>query len=275
LAFAADTIFTMATQPGEQQPEPIDATSKANPSDKLAKGVEAVTVCDTPTDAAIRAAAWVSGFLQTTITQRGSATFAVSGGSTPAAMFSALSGYDIDWRFVHLFQVDERLALKDSADRNLTQLQQRLIDFVAIPPANVHPMPVDDEMAPDARAHEYERTLARFAPNGIDLVHLGLGSDGHTASLLPGDPGLGVTDRAVTFTSLYKGFRRLTLTHPELSKAHSLLWLITGIDKAIPLKQLLRADTSIPAGQVRNRHQTIFCDAAAATVSRSEQLIDS
>lgn len=238
-------------------------------------GIETVTVCDSPEEAANRAAAWVSGFLKTTIAQRGSATFAVSGGSTPATMFLSLTRYDIDWQHVHLFQVDERLAPKGSTDRNLTQLQQCLIDLVAIPTANVHPMPVDDEMAPDARAHEYERTLARFAPGGIDLVHLGLGTDGHTASLLPGDPGLGVTDRAVTFTSLYKGFRRLTLTYPELTKAHALLWLAPGADKAKPLKQLLIGDSSVPAGRVRHRHQTVFCDTAAATMARSEQLLAS
>ena len=136
-------------------------------------GIEAVTICDNPEEAANRAAAWVSGFLQTTIAQRGQATFAVSGGSTPATMFSALARYEIDWQQVHIFQVDERLATKGSADRNLTQLQHSLLDLVAIPTTNVHPMPVDDEMAPDARAHEYERTLARFAPGGIDLVHLG------------------------------------------------------------------------------------------------------
>lgn len=252
----------MATQPGEPLPK-----------SKMANGFQRVTVCDGPAESATRAAAWISGFLKTTITQRGSATFAVSGGNTPAIMFKALSTYDIDWRSVHIFQVDERLAPEGTTDRNLTQLRENLIDLIEVPASNVHPMPVNEEMPPDARAHIYEQTLSRFAPGGLDLVHLGLGSDGHTASLVPGDPAMAVADRSVTFTGLYKGFRRLTLTYPELTKAHALLWLTPGADKAQPLKQLLLGDPSIPAGRVRNRQQTVFCDTAAATEAVAAQLI--
>ncbi len=243
------------------------------PQSKMANGFQQVTVCHDPAESATRAAAWISGFLKTTIATRGSATFAVSGGNTPATMFKALAGYAIDWRSVHVFQVDERLAPEGSTDRNLTQILECLIDLIDVPPSNVHPMPVNEEMPPDARAHAYEQTLGKFAPYGLDLVHLGLGSDGHTASLLPGDPGLGVADRSVTFTGLYKGFRRLTLTYPELTKAHALLWLTPGADKAQPLKQLLLGDPAIPAGRVRNRQQTVFCDTAAATEATAAHLI--
>jgi 6-phosphogluconolactonase len=255
-------LFFMATRPGE----PVPTTT-------MATGIRNVTVCNSPEESASRAAAWVSGYLKTTIAERGTVRFAVSGGNTPAAMFKALATYDIDWRSVHFFQVDERLAPEGSADRNLTQLQACLLDLIDVPAGNVHPMPVNEEMPPDARAHLYEQTLSRFAPDGLDLVHLGLGSDGHTASLLPGDPALGVADRGVTFTGLYKGFRRLTLTYPELAKAHAVLWLAPGADKAQPLKQLLLGDPSIPAGRVRNHQQSIFCDKAAAAQAISAQLI--
>jgi 6-phosphogluconolactonase len=249
------------------------AMRDGDPVPKMASGIRNVTVCNTSEESASRAAAWVSGYLKTTITERGMVSFAVSGGNTPGAMFQALATYDIDWRFVHFFQADERLAPEGSADRNLTQLHACLLDLVDAPAGNVHTMPVNEEMPPDARAHLYEQTLSKFAPDGLDLVHLGLGSDGHTASLLPGDPALGVADRGVTFTGLYKGFRRLTLTYPELAKAHALLWLTPGADKAGPLKQLLLGDASIPAGRVRNHQQSIFCDAAAAAEAIAAQLI--
>jgi 6-phosphogluconolactonase len=261
----------MATHPGDHQAEPKESTESTESSG--ARALQRVTVCIDPADSAIRAAAWISGYLKTTITQRGSATFAVSGGSTPATMFKALAAYDIDWRSVHLFQVDERLAPEGSSDRNLTQLRDCLINLIAIPASNVHPMPVNEEMPPDARAHLYEQMLSKFAPGGLDLVHLGLGSDGHTASLVPGDPALAVADRSVTFTGLYKGFRRLTFTYPELAKAHALVWLTPGADKAHPLKQLLLDDPAIPAGRVRNRQQTVFCDHAAATEAVEANLI--
>jgi 6-phosphogluconolactonase len=267
----------MATHHGDLQGESTESTESQRTPTKFmgTNALQRVTVCIDPADSAIRAAAWISGYLKTTIAERGSATFAVSGGSTPATMFKALSAYDIDWPSVHIFQVDERLAPEGSSDRNLTQLRECLIDLIDVPASNVHPMPVHEEMPPDARAHLYEQTLSKFAPGGLDLVHLGLGSDGHTASLVPGDPALAVADRSVTFTGLYKGFRRLTLTYPELTKAHALLWLTPGADKAQPLKQLLQGDPAIPAGRVRNRQQTVFCDHAAATEAIAAKLISS
>jgi 6-phosphogluconolactonase len=266
----------MATQHVELQTESGEPNGfKASMGSRRVSAIPRVTVCIDPTQAATRAAAWISGFLKTTIVKRGSARFAVSGGSTPATMFKALSGYDLDWRSVHIFQVDERLAPEGSTDRNLTQLRECLIDLVGLPVSNIHPMPVNEEMPPDARAHIYEQTLSKFAPGGLDLAHLGLGNDGHTASLVPGDPALGVADRSVTFTGLYNGFRRLTLTYPELARAHALLWLAPGADKAQPLKQLLLGDPAIPAGRIRNRQQTVFCDTAAATEAVAAKLIAS
>ena len=258
---------TSADRPHAYPPPATPTTTTA--------GSTSVTVCRDADEAATLAAAWVSGFLNMTIAQRGTVSFAVSGGSTPATMFRVLSNYDIDWRNVHLLQVDERLAPISSADRNLTQLHQCLIDLIDIPPVNIHPMPVDLEMAPDARAHEYERLLTKVAPGGIDLVHLGLGMDGHTASLIPGDPGLGANDRNVTFTGLYQGFRRLTLTYSELTRAHALLWLTPGADKSRPLRQLLNRDPLIPAGRVVHHNQTLFCDLAAANESTSAGLLRS
>jgi 6-phosphogluconolactonase len=190
------------------------------------------------------------------IAERGRFTFAVSGGRTPWAMFAYLAG-KLPWEKVTIFQVDERIAPDGDPDRNLTQLQRSLPPGGA---ADVRAMPVwaaDLERA----AEEYAAAL----PDAFDLVHLGLGPDGHTASLVPGDAVLDVTDRDVAVTGgLYQERRRMTLTYPTLNRARRILWLVTGADKVDALRRLRDGDPSIPAGGVETERALVLADAAAA-----------
>jgi 6-phosphogluconolactonase len=189
------------------------------------------------------------------VAERGRFTLAVSGGRTPWAMFGALYGL-MPWEKVTIFQVDERIAPDGDPDRNLTQLQRSLPPGGA---ADVRALPVWAEDL-DAAAAVYAEAL----PDRLDLVHLGLGPDGHTASLVPGDPVLDVSDRDVAVTGEYQGRRRLTLTYPVLNRARRILWLVTGEDKVDALARLRSGDESIPAGRVRTDDALVVADAAAA-----------
>jgi 6-phosphogluconolactonase len=194
------------------------------------------------------------------IAERGLFTFAVSGGRTPWAMFADLAG-KLPWEKVTIFQVDERVAPDGDPDRNLTQLKRSLPPGGA---ADVRAMPV--------WADDLEEAAAMYAaalPQRLDLVHLGLGPDGHTASLIPGDPVLGVSDRDVAVTGEYQGRRRMTLTYPVLNRARQILWLVTGDDKADALARLRAGDLSIPAGRVSTANALVVADAAAAAGSTS------
>lgn len=201
-----------------------------------------------------RAAAYVAEQARAAVAARGRFTFAVSGGRTPWAMFGELASEDVPWADVELFQVDERVAPDGDPDRNLTHLRASL----GSAPARVHPMPVTDEDM-DAAAAAYATVL----PQRFDLVHLGLGPDGHTASLVPGDPVLDVTDALVAATQPYQGHRRMTLTYPALARADQLLWLVTGPDKQDALARLLAGDESIPAGRVLAVRSLILADESA------------
>jgi 6-phosphogluconolactonase len=154
-----------------------------------------------------------------------------------------------------LFQVDERIAPEGDSSRNLTHLRESIGNA----PATVHPMPVNDADL-DAAAAQYAAGL----PEHFDLVHLGLGPDGHTASLVPGDPVLSDTGALVAVTRPYQGQQRMTLTYPALARADQLLWLITGADKRDALAKLLAGDESIPAGRVQAARSLVLADAAAA-----------
>ncbi len=189
------------------------------------------------------------------IVARGQFAFAVSGGRTPWAMFADLAG-KLPWEKVTIFQVDERVAPDGDPDRNLTQLEQSLPPGGA---ADVRAMPVWSEDL-EAAAAMYADAL----PEQLDLVHLGLGPDGHTASLVPGDPVLDVIDRDVAVTGVYQGRRRMTLTYPVLNRARQILWLVTGEDKVDALARLRAGDHSIPAGRVSTAHAVVVADAAAA-----------
>jgi 6-phosphogluconolactonase len=189
------------------------------------------------------------------VADHGRFTFAVSGGRTPWAMFAALYGR-MPWEQVTIFQVDERVAPDGDPDRNLTHLLRSLPPGGA---ADVRAMPVE--------AADLERAADDYAaalPDAIDLVHLGLGPDGHTASLVPGDAVLDVTDRDVAVTGDYQGRRRMTLTYPALDRARHILWLVTGDDKVDAVRRLRDGDRSIPAGRVSTENALVIADAAAA-----------
>jgi 6-phosphogluconolactonase len=215
---------------------------------------ELVTVPDA-SSLAKRGAVFVAALARATVADRGRFSWAVSGGRTPWAMFAELAHEDVPWGSMEIFQVDERVAPEGDPDRNLTHLRQSL----GSAPAKVTPMPVNDPDVESAAAAYAGALPARF-----DLVHLGLGPDGHTASLVPGDPVLEVTDRLVALTAPYQGHPRMTLTYPALSRADEILWLISGEDKRGPLAQLVDGDQSIPAGRVQARHSTVLADASAA-----------
>jgi 6-phosphogluconolactonase len=207
-----------------------------------------------PAAVAAAGAAFVAERARAAVAARGSFHFAVSGGHTPWAMFAELASETVPWDQVIIYQVDERVAPPGDPDRNLTHLTQAL----GSAPAQVRPMPVND---PDlvAAAASYAAVL----PQHFDLVHLGLGPDGHTASLVPGDPVLSVTDRLVALTQPYQDRVRMTLTYPALARARQILWLITGDDKKEPLARLLAGDTTIPAGRVEAEASLILADRAA------------
>jgi 6-phosphogluconolactonase len=206
--------------------------------------------------ACARAAELVAEYARSAMAAHGSCTMAVSGGRSPWAMFAHLVGLEVAWDRVLTYQVDERIAPEGDPDRNLTHL------VASVPgPAQggIRPMPVTDP-DPEAAAARYARTL----PPSFDIVHLGLGPDGHTASLIPGDPVLEVADRDVAVTGTYQGRRRMTLTYPAIDRARRILWLVTGADKVDALARLLAGDTTIPAGRVTQDNATIIADAAAA-----------
>jgi len=183
---------------------------------------------------------------------------AMSGGRSPWAMLAILGELEgMPWEQTELFQVDERVASPGSPDRNLTHM---VLGLSMDHQAALRPMPVTQRDLEGA-AREYEASL----PDRFDLVHLGLGPDGHTASLVPGDPVLEISDRRVALTGDYQGHPRMTLTYPALSEARRIVWLITGPDKVEPLQKLLAGDESIPAGRVRNENMIVVADEAAAS----------
>jgi 6-phosphogluconolactonase len=191
------------------------------------------------------------------IGQTGRFSLAVSGGKTPWPMFARLGEMDLDWDHIDVFQVDERVAPDGDPDRNLTHIRANLPE-VAL--ARLRPMPVTEEDL-DAAALRYEAKL----PKPLDFVHLGIGADGHTASLVPGDPVLEVGDRLIAPTGgEYQGRRRITLTYPALAEARKVFWLIAGEDKRDALAKLLAGDPSIPAGRVEASDATVLADEAAA-----------
>jgi len=199
-------------------------------------------------------AAFVAERARAAVAASGSFHFAVSGGHTPWAMFAELASQTVPWDAVVIYQVDERVAPPDDPDRNLVHLNKAL----GSAPAQVRAMPVNDPDLETAAA-AYGAAL----PGHFDLVHLGLGPDGHTASLVPGDPVLSVTDRLVALTRPYQGRVRMTLTYPALARARQILWLVTGADKKDPLARLLAGDTTIPAGRVRAAASLVMADRAA------------
>ena len=218
--------------------------------------------------AARAAADFIAACARRAVSERGKCAIAFSGGRTPRAMLGALVAEDLPWEHLHIFQVDERAAPPGHGQRNLTLLQQTLLGKTPLTAGTLHAMPVDTEDL-EAAASRYGQDLAATtgSPVVLDLVHLGLGDDGHTASLVPGDGVLTIVDRDVAVSGEYRGYPRMTLTLPILNRARQRLWLVTGSGKAAMLARLCAGDQSIPAGQVRGDDSVVFADQAAADQS--------
>lgn len=220
-----------------------------------------------------RAASVIKEYVWEAIADRGSFTMAVSGGRTPWVMLRWLAAAHIPWRAVRLVQVDERVAPEGHADRNLTHLRESLLDDAPLPPDQLYAMPVE---SPDLEtaAVQYAGMLREIAgtPPVLDLVHLGLGPDGHTASLVPGDPVLDIASADVALSGPYQGRRRMTLTYPILNRARRVLWVVTGADKAEMVQRLLDGDHSIPAGRVNGERALLLvdCDAAGGRITHKK-----
>ena len=212
-----------------------------------------------------KAAAVIAADLRAAVTARGRYVMAVSGGRTPWLMLRALADEPLPWQQVHVVQVDERVAPDADPDRNLAHLRASLLTRVPLPPDHIHAMPVEAADL-DRAAAQYASTLREVAgsPPVLDLVHLGLGPDGHTASLVPGDPVLNVTDLDVALTGLYQGRRRMTLTYPILNRARGILWIVTGQDKPAALARLRAGDQTIPAGRIQRDNALVLADREAA-----------
>jgi 6-phosphogluconolactonase len=211
------------------------------------------------------AAKLIAGEARSAVAARGRFVFAVSGGHTPWIMLKALAQEEVPWDKVHLAQIDERVAPAGDPDRNLTHLRESLLEHAPLPANQIYAMPVESNDL-ESGAKEYAKVLEKIAgaPPVFDLVHLGLGPDGHTASLVPGDPVLQISDADVGVTGIYQGRRRMTLTYPVLNRARRVLWLLTGAEKVEMLKRLVKADSSIPAGRVNQERALVFADRAAA-----------
>ena len=224
-----------------------------------------------PDGAAREAARIVAAEARKAAAERGQFAVAFSGGHSPWVMLRALADEDVPWDKVHIVQVDERVAPVGDRDRNLTHLRESLLDHAPLSPDHIYAMPVEEDNL-IAAAGEYDHMLQRLAgsPPVLDLVHLGLGPDGHTASLVPGDPVLQVTDADVAVTGAYQGHPRMTLTYPILNRSRRILWLVTGSDKAGMLVRLINGDSSIPAGRVHQDVALIIADQAAAAQVKSE-----
>ena len=212
-----------------------------------------------------KAAARIAAEAHQAVAARGRFVMAVSGGHTPWVMLRALAEEDVPWENVHVFQVDERVAPEGHADRNLTHLRASLLEHAPLPAAQLHAMPVEiPDLRSAAAKYDAELTSIAGAPPVLDLVHLGLGPDGHTASLVPGDPVLDVTDRDVAMTGVYQGRNRLTLTYPVINRARLILWLVTGSEKVPMFRRLQAGDQSIPAGRVLQNNAVLLADRSAA-----------
>jgi 6-phosphogluconolactonase len=219
---------------------------------------------------ACAAAKVIAAEARSAVAARGRFVMAVSGGRTPWQMLRALASEEVPWKNVHVVQVDERIAPAGDPDRNLTHLRESLLSHAPLPPDQIYPMPVEDRDL-EAAAANYARTLGQIAgsPPVLDLAHLGLGPDGHTASLIPGDPVLNVTDRDVALTGIYQNRRRMTLTYPLLNRARRILWLATGAEKTEMLARLRAGDVSIPAGRIRQEAALVLADRLAAEKKRA------
>jgi 6-phosphogluconolactonase len=216
--------------------------------------------------AAAAGAKFIAAQAREAVAARGRFVMAVSGGHVPWQMFRILANEKIPWQDVHVVQVDERVAPAGDQDRNLTHLRESLLSQVPLPPGQFHAMPVEENDL-EVAAASYATVLRQISglPAVLDLVHLGLGPDGHTASLVPGDLVVNITDRDVAVTGVYQKRRRMTLTYPVLNRARGILWLVTGSEKAEILQRLVSGDESIPAGRIQRDTAVVLADRSAAS----------
>jgi 6-phosphogluconolactonase len=214
-------------------------------------------------DAAAIAAGQIAATCRRAVSERTRAVIAVSGGATPWHMLEHLRTLDLPWDRIHVAQVDERVAPPGDPQRNLTRLEQILVTDGPLPREHLLAMPVEGAQLEFAAA-EYQQRLETLAgrPLVLDLVQLGLGLDGHTASLVPGDPVLEVTTRDVALSGAYQGQPRMTLTFPALDRAQHRLWLVTGAAKAAYLEELVSGDVSgnAPALRVSRANSIVIAD---------------
>ncbi len=211
------------------------------------------------------AAKLIAAEARTAVAERGRFVMAVSGGKTPWQMLRALANEEVPWAGVHIVQVDERIAPAGDPDRNLTHLRESLLSHAPLQEQQIYAMPVEETDLETAAA-SYARTLGEIAgtPPVLDLVHLGLGADGHTASLVPDDAVCEVTGRDVALTGVYQKRRRMTLTYPLINRARKILWVATGAEKVEMLGRLRQGDVSIPAGRIQSKSAVLLADLAAA-----------
>jgi len=214
---------------------------------------------------ALEAAKRIANAAQEAVATRGKFVMAVSGGKTPWHMLRNLAHEDVPWKGVHVVQVDERVAPEGDADRNLTHLRESLLEHAPLRPEQIHAMPVEATDL-EAACEWYAQILKTLtgSPPVLDLVHLGLGPDGHTASLVPRDPVLEMKDADVALTGIYQNRRRMTLTYPIINRSRRVLWLATGSEKTRMLPRLQTGDISIPAGRISRDHAVVLADRAAA-----------
>jgi len=222
-------------------------------------------ILSTSDDVAARAAQIIASDARAAVAARGRFVMAVSGGRTPWQMLRALANEEMPWANVHVVQVDERIAPAGDKDRNLTHLRESLLSHAPIPENQIHAMPVES-VDLDQACRDYTALLNGICGNPavIDLVHLGLGPDGHTASLIPGDAVCHVHDAEVALTGVYQNRRRMTLTYPILNRSRHILWVVTGAEKSPMVPRLLAGDSGIPAGPIEQANATLLADAPAA-----------
>lgn len=213
--------------------------------------------------AAARAASLIADSLEAAVAGRGDGSAALSGGRTPALLMQALASAALPWPQIHLFQVDERMVDVGDPRRNITAIKTAF-RLCPLTPANLHAMPVEAR-SPEAGAARYSADLRRLAgtPPRLDVVHLGLGEDGHTASLVPGDDAV-ASEGDVTLTGDYQGVRRMTLTLPLLNLARQRVWLVTGSAKGEIVRRFLDGDPTLVASQVSRQNAFLVLDAAAS-----------
>jgi len=225
-----------------------------------------LTVASDPLSVARAAARQLAKLCAHSVARRGRAVIALSGGETPWSMLTALRELDMPWDRLYVAQVDERVAPDGDAQRNLTRLLELLVTSGCLSRDRLLAMPVTERDL-DHAALVYQQELERVAgaPATLDVVHLGLGADGHTASLVPGDPVIEVTEQDVAVSQPYAGHRRMTLTLPALSRARQRLWLVTGAAKSNALRELLDGRGHGPAIRLPREHSSIFVDAAASS----------